>query len=249
MLFVVEGVDGAGKTASSKMLKEWLQVFLPNTEIVSCRAPDGPIRDVLLNRPEGTFIDYDTEVMLFAMCHRWLLLNKVLPALDRGAVVVLDRFTDSTIAYQGGGRRLGTIEVANLLHEHVFAPFGGTIVPDYRIYIEADEAIREARLAERAASTGLDHMDKQGIEFRRRNQDAMNSQASFYEQHPHHQFGKTEVVRVQNNGTVEELEGYFEKFARMVAPLIEHRQTDISHEAVSRRIETKERLERFRAQV
>jgi len=114
MFLIVEGVDGAGKTLASKILKERLQLHAPHSEIVNCRAPDGPIRDVLLNRPEGTIIDHQTELLLFATCHRWLLINKVLPALDRGATVILDRFTDSTISYQGGGRELGVDVVHNL---------------------------------------------------------------------------------------------------------------------------------------
>jgi dTMP kinase len=202
VLIVVEGVDGAGKTVASKILREKLQAAHPDREVVNCRAPDGPIREVLLNRPEGTIIDHETELLLFVTCHRWLLINKVLPALARGAIVILDRFTDSTVSYQGGGRELGMMHVTKLLELHVFKPFGHSINADYRIYVEAKEEVREARLAERG---NLDHMDQQGLEFRRRNQDVMNILAYQHEDHPSHAYGYTKVARFTNNFTMEAL--------------------------------------------
>lgn len=220
MLCVVEGVDGAGKTHVAQLLKTSMMTHYPQVEIVNCRAPDGPIREVLLNRPEGTVIDNETELLLFVTCHRWLLINKVLPALARGAIVILDRFTDSTISYQGGGRGLGVDHVTKLLDEHVYKPFGEAINADYRIFVEAKEDVREERLMARG---NLDHMDKQGLEFRRRNQDVMRFLANCHESSPNHRYGRTEVARFQNNGTFEELQEKVEEWVSSInAAVVQH---------------------------
>lgn len=241
MLTIVEGVDGAGKTAASKILKEKLQAAHPDREVVNCRAPDGPIREVLLNRPEGTIIDHETELLLFVTCHRWLLINKVLPALARGAIVILDRFTDSTVSYQGGGRELGMNYVTRMLEDHVFRPFGHSINPDYRIYIEAKEEIREGRLAARG---NLDHMDQQGLEFRRRNEDVMRILAGQHEDTPSHAYGMTKVVRFTNNFTMEALEADIDTWVNETQPAVQGLHAKFVNDGGHRR-DAKDMLEHF----
>jgi len=76
----------------------------------------------------------------------------------------------------------------------------------------------------------------------------MENQANWYELYPNHRFGSTKVARIENNGTLEELEQYIDSFARLLAPEIQTGNVDISHEAVSRRIEIRERLAHFRKQ-
>jgi dTMP kinase len=103
-LFVTfEGIDGAGKSSHIDALKQ--QFLDAGREIVSTREPGGTdlaekLRNMVLNEP----MDPLTEALLCFAGRRDHLNNVILPALERGAVVLCDRFTDSTFAYQGGGR-------------------------------------------------------------------------------------------------------------------------------------------------
>ncbi|MGF0111914.1 dTMP kinase [Streptococcus sp. SGI.013] len=108
-LISFEGPDGAGKTSV-------LQAILPlleqqeKLEVISTREPGGvriaeAIRNVILD-VEHTAMDDKTELLLYIAARRQHLVEKVLPALSRGAIVLVDRFIDSSMAYQGYGRGL-----------------------------------------------------------------------------------------------------------------------------------------------
>ncbi len=105
----VEGPDGAGKTSVlTQLLPQLKQHF--NQPVILTREPGGAkisekIRDVILN-PEFTEMDARTEALLYAASRRQHLVEVILPALARDEVVVCDRFVDSSVAYQGGGRQL-----------------------------------------------------------------------------------------------------------------------------------------------
>ena len=107
-LFITfEGTEGSGKTTQAELLGEWLAKRDP----VVVREPGGTelgeqIRDVLLYK--GLEIDAEAEMYLFMASRRQLIAEVIAPALASGQVVIADRFHDSTLAYQGGGRGIPT---------------------------------------------------------------------------------------------------------------------------------------------
>lgn len=112
----VEGGEGAGKTSAIAALAEWLRES-GNTVMVT-REPGGiaiaeQIRQVILD-PLNTDMDGRTEALLYAAARRQHLVQKVMPALGRGEIVLCDRFIDSSLAYQGYARGLGIDEVLTL---------------------------------------------------------------------------------------------------------------------------------------
>ncbi|MYL21946.1 dTMP kinase [Halobacillus litoralis] len=113
-LFVTfEGGDGAGK---SSMLKEMAaDLRSEGYPVMETREPGGiriaeKIREVILN-PDHTEMDARTEALLYAAARRQHLVEKVFPALEKGTIVLCDRFLDSSLAYQGAARGLGMDEV------------------------------------------------------------------------------------------------------------------------------------------
>ena len=110
-LITFEGGEGAGKSTQIARLCARLEAeaALPSVDIVRLREPGGTpmgegIRE-LLKRP-GASIAPEAEVLLFAACRAQLVSDVITPALRAGKVVVCDRFSDSTLAYQEGGRGL-----------------------------------------------------------------------------------------------------------------------------------------------
>src|SRR5262245_59400851 len=105
----IEGGEGAGKTTMIEGLAEALK--LRGRNVLMTREPGGipiaeQIRGVILDK-SNTAMDARTEALLYAAARRQHLVQKVLPALSRGDVVICDRFVDSSLAYQGFARGLG----------------------------------------------------------------------------------------------------------------------------------------------
>lgn len=112
----VEGPDGAGK---STILNElYNKLVEEGRNVVKTREPGGvsiaeQIREVILNK-ENTAMDIRTEALLYAAARRQHLVEVVIPALEKGSIVICDRFIDSSLAYQGKGRDIGMTEVMNI---------------------------------------------------------------------------------------------------------------------------------------
>ncbi|MBO8157645.1 MAG: dTMP kinase [Bacillaceae bacterium] len=109
-----EGVEGAGKTTVIQLLQEKLKEE-GYTSLLRTREPGGieiaeEIRSIILN-PAHTQMDGRTEALLYAAARRQHLVEKVMPALGEGKLVLCDRFIDSSLAYQGHARGLGMDEV------------------------------------------------------------------------------------------------------------------------------------------
>jgi dTMP kinase len=150
-LIAVEGIDGAGKTT----LAEGIAAALP--EVVVLREPGGAavseqIRE-LVKDPALT-VDPRAEALLYAAARAQLVAEKLLPLLAAGRDIVLDRFVDSSLAYQGAGRGLGMAEIAEL---NRFAT--GGLVPDVTLYIRVSAAVGAARRG------GEDRLEQAGEAF------------------------------------------------------------------------------------
>ena len=141
-----EGGEGAGKSSNIAFAQAWLEGR--GVQCVVTREPGGTqvaeaIRSVLLNRHEEPMHDMTELLLVFAA--RAQHVNQVIrPALDRGDWVLCDRFTDTTYAYQGGGREMGDAPVAAL--EQLVQ---GALRPDLTLLFDAPVAVGMARASRR----------------------------------------------------------------------------------------------------
>lgn len=138
----VEGIDGAGKSTHLA----WLERFLQDKglEVVVTREPGGTalgeaLRQLLLDHRQ--VMHPETEALLMFAARREHLDKVILPALDRGAWVVSDRFTDASFAYQGGGRGVAQSKLENL-EQWVHAGFS----PDLTVYFDVPVIVGRERL-------------------------------------------------------------------------------------------------------
>ena len=150
-LITVEGIDGAGKTT----LVAGIVAHVDGLTVL--REPGGVavserIRE-LVKDPALT-VDPRAEALLYAAARAQLVAERLVPLLDGGADVLLDRFVDSSLAYQGAGRGLGVAEIAEL---NRFATAG--LAPDLTLYVRVDPEIGARRAA------GDDRMEQAGRAF------------------------------------------------------------------------------------
>ena len=155
-----EGIDGCGKTTQIKFLEEYL--LKQGYNILVLREPGGTkvgekVRDILLDK--NNFISPVTEMLLYASSRAQLVEEKILPALEKGQIVILDRFVDSSYVYQGYARGLG-IEKVKLVNE--IATMG--ILPDVTIYIDITPEEAMKRRGKREA----DRLEKESWEFHKK---------------------------------------------------------------------------------
>lgn len=131
----LEGPDGSGKTTVSLKIVKILEE--KGYQVMLTREPGGvdiaeQIRNVILDKT-NTAMDAKTEALLYAAARRQHLVEKVLPALQEGYIVICDRFVDSSLAYQGVGRHLGIDKVYQM---NLFAI--EDIMPDKTIFFNID---------------------------------------------------------------------------------------------------------------
>ncbi|MAL92127.1 MAG: dTMP kinase [Pseudomonas sp.] len=159
-LFVtLEGPEGAGKSTNREYLADRLRAR--GLDVVLTREPGGTplaerIRDLLLT-PADEPMAVDTELLLVFAARAQHLAQVIRPALARGAVVLWDRFTDATYAYQGGGRGLPLERIAQL---ETFVQ--GDLRPDLTLIFDLPV---EVGLARAAARGRLDRFEQEGIRF------------------------------------------------------------------------------------
>lgn len=158
MLITFEGIDGSGKTTQIALLKKWLED--QGKHVLVCREPGGTdlsetIRAILLN-PEIEMNDV-TEALLFSAARSQLISETVIPALKNDSIVILDRFYDSTTAYQGYAR--GAMDLEKIKNLNAIASHG--LIPDVTFYIK----ISLETSAKRTASSAKDRMEKSGDSF------------------------------------------------------------------------------------
>ncbi|EOL48844.1 dTMP kinase [Enterococcus phoeniculicola] len=165
LFITVEGPDGAGKTSVIEELYPRLQA-LTNQPIIKTREPGGiaiaeKIRHVILD-PKNDAMDERTEALLYAAARRQHLVEKVFPALSEGKIVLCDRFVDSSLAYQGAGRRIGVAAIAEM---NEFATEG--LTPNFTLYLDIDSDTGLRRIAQHR-SHQMDRLDSEGLEFHQR---------------------------------------------------------------------------------
>jgi len=118
IFLTLEGGEGCGKSTQLERVAAALRVAT-GREVVTARSPGGTavaekIRAILKTREPGEDLLPETELMLFGACHAQMCEHMIRPALARGAVVISDRFTDSTLVYQGCARRIAPETVARV---------------------------------------------------------------------------------------------------------------------------------------
>jgi dTMP kinase len=140
-LVTIEGLDGTGKTTLADALAAGLRARGADVELL--REPGGVAlaeRIRALVQDPALEVDPRAEALLYAAARAQLVAERVAPLLDAGRWVLLDRFVDSSLAYQGGGRELGADAVAAI------NAFGtGGLTPDRTLLLRADPGTRAAR--------------------------------------------------------------------------------------------------------
>jgi dTMP kinase len=183
-LFVsLEGVDGSGKSTQAKLLAEAL-----GSETVLIREPGGTdaaerIRELLAD--PALEIDPFAELLLFSAARADLVSRVIRPAVEAGRDVVADRFADSSVAYQGGARGLGTSHVLSLVDTAIDG-----LWPDVTVYLRLDPEVGLGR------ADGEDRFEAEGLELQRAVSAAYDEIA---------QIASDRVVTVDAEGTVEEV--------------------------------------------
>jgi dTMP kinase len=156
---VFEGGEGAGKSTQSNALADYLRAR--GHSVLCTREPGGTpaaeaIRAVLLD-PANAGLDDRAEALLFAAARGDHAARVIRPGLERGDVVISDRYLDSSVAYQGVARGLGAERVAEL---SLWAT--GGLVPDLTIVLDVDPALGLARVV------GPDRLESEPIEWHAR---------------------------------------------------------------------------------
>lgn len=159
-----EGPDGAGKTTVLEQVLPVLQE--KGYDIITTREPGGVeiaerIRDVILD-VNHVAMDNKTELLLYMAARRQHYVEKVLPALEAGKVVLIDRFIDSSIAYQGTGRGLDK-DIIRRLND--FATDGRK--PDLTLYFDVESEIGLARIAKNAERE-VNRLDLEKLDMHKR---------------------------------------------------------------------------------
>lgn len=155
-----EGIDGAGKSTHIDAFCKLMQERYPNRAVVVTREPGGTplgeqLRGLLLDAP----MNLETEALLMFAARREHLAQIIEPALEAGKIVISDRFTDASFAYQGGGRGL-SIQKLNDLERWVQGRADGSLLqPNLTILFDLPGEVAEARRSKVRAPDKFEKMD------------------------------------------------------------------------------------------
>ena len=155
----VEGTDGSGKSTQLKLLMDYLGT--KNCDVVFTREPGGTeisekIRAIILDINNKEMTDM-TEALLYAAARAQHVQQKIIPAINEGKVVICDRFVDSSIAYQGAARGLGT---DNIMQINSFALNG--IMPDLTLFFDLPP---EKGILRKKNEKELDRLESEKLDF------------------------------------------------------------------------------------
>ena len=161
LFITIEGPEGSGKTTVAKKVVEQLQN--EGFKVLYTREPGGvgiaeKIRDIILD-VNNTNLDPRSEALLYAASRRQHLVEKVLPALNDGCIVICDRFVDSSLAYQGHARKIGIDEIYDI---NMFAI--DKYWPDITILLDIDPEIGLQRIMKNRQDE-VNRLDLEGLNF------------------------------------------------------------------------------------
>jgi len=161
-LISFEGSEGSGKSTQLSRLAAHLHKA--GREVVSTREPGGTeigeqIRNIIVHNSKGDEMCAETELLLFTAARAQVVREVIAPALTRGAVVLTDRYLDSSTVYQGIGRNLAADPVAQVNRFAV-----GNVMPDLTIVIDVPTEVSLARIRQRASDLP-DRMERENIDF------------------------------------------------------------------------------------
>lgn len=174
-LFITfEGPDGSGKSTQIQYIKEYFEA--KQIPCLFTREPGGTmigekLRSIILDKENAEMSDM-TEALLYAASRAQHVEELIKPALEEGKIVVCDRFIDSSIAYQGYGRKLG--DVVRTINEYAVCG----CMPDVTFLMELDPGIGKSRICEDVQ----DRLELEKIEFHNRVYDGYKEVADHYEE-------------------------------------------------------------------
>jgi dTMP kinase len=165
IFITIEGVEGSGKTTQARLLVDYLRGM--DTPVTETREPGGTpigemIRRILLS-PSNKGISAETELLLYLACRADHVERLIRPALERGEVVMSDRYTDATVAYQGFGRGLDIDRIRRL---NEVATDG--VFPELTVLLDLDAETGLARVAGRSEEGATDRLESEELEFHKR---------------------------------------------------------------------------------
>ena len=158
LFITLEGGDGAGKSTQIDNITRFFEE--KGLVVLHTREPGGTrisekLRDILLDKNNSEMSPV-TEMLIYAASRAQHVREKIIPALERGEIVICDRFTDSSVAYQGYGRSLGKMVA------EVNSYATGGLVPDVTFWMDIDPAAGRAR----ASKAGeLDRLELEKLDF------------------------------------------------------------------------------------
>ncbi len=159
LFIALEGPDGSGKSTITKLLADYMQK--KNIPHIITREPGGTeigeeIRELILNN-KNTHMSEETEALLYAASRSQHISEKIKPSLDKGKVVVCDRFVLSSLAYQGKGRGLG-IEKVKMINDFAI----GDVYPDLILFFDVDPS---TTLKRKTKNANVDRLELEGENF------------------------------------------------------------------------------------
>ncbi len=161
LFITLEGGDGSGKSTQIRNIERFFTE--KGLIVMHTREPGGPrisekLRAILLDT-ENTEMEAVTEMLIYAAARAQHVRETVVPALERGEIVICDRFVDSSIAYQAYGRGLG--DMVAEVNRHAT----GGLSPDLTIWLDIDPETGKARAS---GDKGPDRLDLESAEFHER---------------------------------------------------------------------------------
>ncbi|MFA7106500.1 MAG: dTMP kinase [Candidatus Izemoplasmatales bacterium] len=160
-LITFEGTEGSGKTSVIKKIKKHYED--QGYQVMVTREPGGisiseKIREILLSK-ENTEMDPRTEALLFAAARRQHLVEKIIPALEKGLIVLCDRFIDSSLVYQGYARKIGIDKVYDINYFAVEDAF-----PDLTIFVDVRPEVGLKRVFQ-TPNREVNRLDLENMKF------------------------------------------------------------------------------------
>ncbi len=189
-----EGGDGSGKSTQIKLLKEYLEN--KGFNVILTREPGGTnigekIRNIILD-PDNKEMDSMTEAMLYAASRAQHVAQVIKPAVDRGDIVICDRFVDSSIAYQGYGRGLG--DSITIINSYAVAGY----MPDFTFLLKLKPQAGSKRIEGREK----DRIELEAVDFHQKVYDGYEALEKTY---------PDRIVGIDATGTIEEIKNIISK--------------------------------------